>query len=70
MLVLSRRRDESIVVGSNVEIRILEIRGNQVRLGIVAPRSIPVNRKEVFESIYNTVNSQNSKYLSYELQPV
>ncbi len=70
MLVLSRRRDESIIVGNNVEIRILEIRGNQVRLGIVAPRSIPVNRKEVFESIYNIVNSQNSKYLSYELQPV
>jgi carbon storage regulator len=70
MLVLSRRRDESIVVGTNVEIRILEIRGNQVRLGIVAPKSIPVNRKEVFESICSVINSPAEKNVSYELQAV
>ncbi len=70
MLVLSRRREESIVVGENVEIRIIEIRGNQVRLGIIAPKSIPVNRKEVFEAMHNFVNTSGGKYLSYELQPV
>ena len=70
MLVLSRRRDESIVVGNNVEIRILEIRGNQVRLGIVAPKYIPVNRKEVFETIRSVISSPADRYVSYELQPV
>ncbi len=51
MLVLSRRKDESIMIGEDIEIKILDVRGNTVRLGIVAPRVISVHRKEVFEVI-------------------
>ena len=51
MLVLSRRKDESILIGENVEVRIVDVRGNKVRLGITAPKCIPVHRKEVYEAI-------------------
>ncbi|MCH8805903.1 MAG: carbon storage regulator CsrA [Planctomycetes bacterium] len=51
MLVLSRQRDESIMIGDNVEITIVDIRGDKVRLGIVAPVEIPVHRKEVYDAI-------------------
>lgn len=51
MLVLSRQRDESIIVGDNVQITIVDIRGDKVRLGIEAPPHISVHRKEVFEAI-------------------
>ncbi len=52
MLVLSRRKDESIMVGEEVQIMIVGIRGDQIRLGITAPKSIPVHRKEVYEDIH------------------
>jgi len=51
MLVLSRYKDESIMVGEDVEVMIVDVRGDKVRLGITAPRSIPVHRKEVYEAI-------------------
>jgi len=51
MLVLSRNKDESIVVGDDVEITIVDVRGDKVRLGITAPKSIPVHRKEVWLAI-------------------
>ena len=51
MLVLSRQRDESIVIGDNVVVTIVDIRGDKVRLGIQAPGEIPVHRQEVFEAI-------------------
>ena len=51
MLVLSRQRDESIMIGDDVEIIIVDIRGDKVRLGITAPMEIPVHRKEVYEAI-------------------
>ena len=51
MLVLSRQKDESIVIGDDVEITIVDIRGNKVRLGITAPKDIPVHRREVYEAI-------------------
>ncbi len=51
MLVLSRQRDESIVIGDNIVITIVDIRGDKVRLGIEAPGEIPVHRQEVFEAI-------------------
>ena len=51
MLVLTRRMDESIMVGEDVEIKIVGIRGNKVRLGITAPKNIAVHRKEVYEAI-------------------
>ena len=51
MLVLSRQKDESIVIGDDVEITIVDVRGDKVRLGINAPREISVHRKEVYEAI-------------------
>jgi carbon storage regulator len=51
MLVLSRRLNESIVVGNDVVITVLEIRGDQIRLGIDAPRSISVHRQEIFAEL-------------------
>jgi len=50
-LVLSRKKDESIMIGDDVEIVIVDVRGDKVRLGITAPRSVSVHRKEVYESI-------------------
>ena len=51
MLVLSRQRDQSIVIGDNIIITVVEIRGDKVRLGIEAPSEIPVHRKEVYDAI-------------------
>ena len=51
MLVLSRHRDESIMIGDDVVITIVDIRGDKVRLGIDAPTEIPVHRREVYEAI-------------------
>jgi len=51
MLVLSRQRDQTIMIGDDVEITIVDIRGDKVRLGINAPSEIPVHRKEVYEAI-------------------
>lgn len=51
MLVLSRKVNQSIMIGDDIEIKILEIRGDQVKLGIEAPKKVPVHRKEVYEAI-------------------
>ena len=51
MLVLTRKPDQSIMIGNDIEITVLEVRGEQVRIGIRAPRSVSVHRKEVFEQI-------------------
>ena len=51
MLVLSRQRDESIVIGDNIVVTIVDVRGDKVRLGIEAPREISVHRREVYDAI-------------------
>ena len=51
MLVLSRQRDESIMIGDDVEITIVDVRGDKVRLGISAPKQIPVHRREIYDAI-------------------
>ena len=51
MLVLSRQRDESIIIGDNIVITVVDIRGDKVRLGIDAPKEVPVHRQEVYEAI-------------------
>jgi carbon storage regulator len=53
MLVLSRKKDESIVIDGNIVITVVEVRGDKVRLGIQAPREIPIHRSEVHEAIKN-----------------
>ena len=51
MLVLSRQRDETIMIGDDIEVTVVDIRGDKVRLGISAPKEISVHRKEVYEAI-------------------
>ena len=51
MLVLSRQRDESIIIGDNIVLTVVDIRGDKVRLGIEAPKEVPVHRQEVYEAI-------------------
>jgi len=51
MLVLSRKRNESIVIDENIVITVVEVRGDKVRLGIEAPREVPIHRSEVYEAI-------------------
>ena len=59
MLVLSRRKDKSIMVGEDVEIKILDIQGRRVRLGITAPKTIAVHRREVYEAIQQQKINRN-----------
>jgi carbon storage regulator len=65
MLVLSRQRDESIMIGDDVEIIIVDVRGDKVRLGITAPKSIPVHRRE----IYDAIQREKSDKKELEKQP-
>lgn len=51
MLVLSRQRDETIMIGDRIEVTVVDVRGDKVRIGINAPTSIAVHRKEVYEAI-------------------
>ena len=51
MLALSRKHGESIVIGNNIEITVLEAKGDQVKIGISAPKSVPVYRKEIYAQI-------------------
>ena len=71
MLALSRKKNEAIVVNNNVEITILEIKGDQVKLGITAPREVPVYRKEVYMQIQEAnkeaMSSQNMIKFSFDI---
>lgn len=61
MLVLSRQRDETIMIGDDIELTIVDIRGDKVRVGIEAPSSVAVHRKEVYEAIRRE-NEQAATY--------
>jgi carbon storage regulator len=52
MLVLSRKKNESIVINNDIVVTVVEIRGDKVRLGIVAPKEVPVHRQEVYDAIH------------------
>lgn len=69
MLVLSRQRDETIMIGDDVEITVVDIRGDKVRLGINAPRQIQVHRKEVWEAIKRE-NEQAAKLKPHDVSDV
>lgn len=62
MLALTRRRGESLVINNDIEIEVLEIRGDQVKIGISAPKSVPVYRKEV----YLQIQKENKEVLDAE----
>ncbi len=51
MLVLSRKRDESIIIGDDIVITVVDIKGEQVKIGVTAPKSVSIHRKEVYEAI-------------------
>ena len=60
MLVLSRKKDEKIVIGDDIKIMVIDIRRDKVRLGIEAPRNVTVHRREVYEAIQKELqNAQN-----------
>ena len=53
MLALSRKKNEAIVINNNIEVTVLEVKGDQVKIGITAPKEVPVYRKEVYAQIQN-----------------
>ena len=59
MLVLSRKKNESIVINNDITIVVVEIRGDKVRLGVEAPREVPVHRREVYDAIQRTQNGHD-----------
>ena len=60
MLVLSRKRDEKIIIGDNITIMVIEIRGDKVRLGIEAPENITIHRQEVYDTIQRDKENKES----------
>ena len=64
MLVLSRKKNESIVINDNISIVVVEIRGDKVRLGIEAPKEVPVHRREVYDAIKESDKSSGGKPVS------
>ncbi len=65
MLALSRKKNEAIVINNNIEITVLDIRGDQIKLGIAAPKEIPIYRKEVYIQIQNE-NKQSTDLASLD----
>ena len=59
MLVLSRKKNESIVINNDITIVVVEIRGDKVRLGVEAPKEVPVHRREVYDAIKRNAAAQN-----------
>ena len=58
MLVLSRKKNESIIINDNITVTVIEIRGDKVRLGIEAPKDVTVHRREVYEAIQNQTKAR------------
>jgi len=69
MLVLSRQRDESIMIGDDVEIIIVDVRGDKVRLGITAPKEIPVHRREIYDAIQREKRQKKEPQEQQEKEP-
>ena len=68
MLVMTRKRDESIVIGADIEIFVVDIRGDKVRLGVKAPLELPVHRREVFE-IIRRADDNHANRAPFEARP-
>lgn len=67
MLILSRKKDESIVIGDNIEISIVDIKGDHVKLGIQAPRNVKVYRQEVYKAILQENEAAVNSVTDFEL---
>ncbi|MFM7927657.1 MAG: carbon storage regulator CsrA [Pirellula sp.] len=65
MLVLSRKKHESIVINNEITIVVVEIRGDKVRLGVEAPKEVPVHRREVYDAIKKAVDANNAELDSH-----
>ena len=64
MLVLSRKKNESLVINGNITVMVVEIRGDKVRLGIVADKDVPVHRQEVHDAIHGRCHSENPSLIT------
>ena len=64
MLALSRKKNEALVINNNIEVTILDIKGDQVKLGITAPKNVPIYRKEVYVQIQEANKESMSNDLS------
>jgi carbon storage regulator len=58
MLVLSRKKNESIVINGDITVTLIDIRGGKVRLGIVAPKEVPIHRQEIFDAIHGLFTAE------------
>ena len=70
MLVLSRKKNESIVINNDITVTVVEIRGDKVRLGIVAPKEVPVHRQEVFDAIHGKAGDEGTAPSTVVVKPV
>lgn len=66
MLIITRQLQEAITIGDNVTVTVLAVNGNQVRLGIDAPREVAVHREEIYERIHNDEASPRERYVSID----
>jgi len=69
MLVLSRKKNESIVINNDITVVVVEIRGDKVRLGVEAPKEVPVHRREVYEAIKNAIEGREIDADPAEVDP-
>jgi len=66
MLVLSRKKNESIVINNDITIVVVEIRGDKVRLGVEAPKEVPVHRQEVYDAIQRSQQEKDQEHAASE----
>ena len=69
MIVLSRKKNEAIVIDNDIKITIVEIRGDKVRIGVEAPKEVPVHRREVYEAIQRNKEEKDAKDGSEQRSP-
>ena len=69
MLVLSRKKNESIVINNDITIVVVEIRGDKVRLGVEAPKEVPVHRREVYDAIQRAAASGETHHTNNNAEP-